>query len=167
VNIALSDLTVANGCLRFMRGSHLAPTLPHREETDPNREKYVFPVSIPDEEVDESDGLVHAEMKLGQFCIHHGSTAHSSRPNQTDGERSSLAIRYGTYDVMFDSVAWPTQRILPMRGKNRFGTKYRIASPPTEFGISQLGDMPHLLHGMSKVQKLTMRLRRKIRKVLS
>ena len=164
--MAISDLTRENGCLRLLKGTHKGPTIPHQQEKDQDRSKYIFERSIPDDQVDESVGLVHAEMKAGQISAHHGTTIHSSGPNQTDGVRCGIAIRYATYDIVFDPVVWPQVWIQPMRGKNRFGTKHTVMPAPTEFGIPSKADLPHLDAGLGGGAKAMLKVKRGLRKVL-
>ena len=88
--IALTDSRAEHGCLRYGRGTHLGPSLPHIEtEDDKNllsRGQY-----IPD--FDES-AMALAEMNAGEVTLHHFRCAHSSLPNQTDQRRIGVLFVY-------------------------------------------------------------------------
>ncbi|MFT5290841.1 MAG: non-heme Fe2+,alpha-ketoglutarate-dependent halogenase [Planctomycetota bacterium] len=166
VMIAVSQLTKANGCLRFLNDTHLGPTIPHQLETNADRDKYIFETHVPEDSMDCTSGLVHAEMKAGQFSIHHGATFHSSGPNTTDGIRCGLAIRYATYDLVFDPVRWPQVFAQPMRGTDRYHNKLKIAAPPTKFEIPTMADLPHLDAGLSRMARAKLKARRAVRKIV-
>jgi phytanoyl-CoA hydroxylase len=86
--LALDDVTVENGCVRFARGSHTLGLQPHRpsgvlgfsmgaEPPDPVR----FPE-------------FKCVMPRGSLSVHHCNTFHRSGPNATDHPRRSIAINY-------------------------------------------------------------------------
>ena len=162
--VGISDLTIANGCLKLIPGSHYGDVLPHTAEKEADREKYLFENSIEDHHVDTSQ-VGHSEVKAGQFSIHHGMVVHASGPNETDGFRCGLAIRYATWDIVFDSVEWPQVWTIPMRGTNKFGTKHWLVPPPTEFRLPTLADLPHLDARLSSAQRLGRKLKRATRRV--
>jgi hypothetical protein len=93
--IALDDVTVANGCLWEIPGSHLPGVLwPMRAHNNPEfglhsgaQESYGFPHSV--------DNAVPMEVASGGVVFHHGYTLHMSRPNRSPGKyRRALAYHY-------------------------------------------------------------------------
>ena len=111
--IGVTDSFSENGCLRYLPGGHLKPTMPHIETDDENnllsRGQY-----IPG--FDESTA-VDAEVQAGEATIHHFRLPHSSKPN-TSGQR-----RIGILFVYCPSYVRPTLGHYPavcVRGKNTF-----------------------------------------------
>ncbi|PZT72160.1 MULTISPECIES: phytanoyl-CoA dioxygenase family protein [unclassified Streptomyces] len=94
--VALTDTTVANGTMRYARGSHLRGPLPHRfsgsglEDIMRGEEIAV--------EIDEANA-VDVVLEAGQCSLHHLAMAHCSGPNHTDSGRFNLAIDYITPQV--------------------------------------------------------------------
>ncbi|GAA2367940.1 phytanoyl-CoA dioxygenase family protein [Streptomyces cuspidosporus] len=91
--VALTDTTVANGTMRYARGSHLGGALPHRfsgsglEDIMRGEEIAV--------DIDEA-ATVDVILNAGQCSVHHLAMAHCSGPNHTDAGRFNFAIDYVT-----------------------------------------------------------------------
>ncbi|GLX53258.1 MULTISPECIES: phytanoyl-CoA dioxygenase family protein [Streptomyces] len=91
--VALTDTTIANGTMRYARGSHLHGALPHRfggsglEDIMRGEEIAV--------DIDEA-AAVDVLLDAGQCSVHHLAMAHASGPNQTDTGRFNFAIDYIT-----------------------------------------------------------------------
>jgi non-heme Fe2+,alpha-ketoglutarate-dependent halogenase len=89
--IALSDVTIENGAMRMLPGSHLIDQLPHVDTfADNNLLTRGQEVQI---DVDESKAA-DLPLKAGEMSLHHVRTVHSSNPNPTNDRRIGLAIRY-------------------------------------------------------------------------
>jgi hypothetical protein len=93
--IAFDDVTVENGCLWEIPGSHRPGVLwPMRAHNNPEfgqhsgaQEAYGFPYSV--------DDAVPLEVAAGGVVFHHGYTLHMSRPNRVPGRyRRALAYHY-------------------------------------------------------------------------
>ncbi len=100
---ALDDATRANGCMRFIPGSHLGPILEHKQIRD---------WQIDDGVIDESRA-VFQELKAGSCLFHHSKTLHATSPNQSPNRRRGMvsiylnaASRYVGKDAA--APAWPT-----------------------------------------------------------
>jgi chlorinating enzyme len=94
--IALTDSTIANGCLRVVPGSHRAPLLPHTLGRDRNNRLLrgqLVQADIPPERV------AALELRPGQFSLHHGRLLHSSPANPSDTLRAGLAVRFISADT--------------------------------------------------------------------
>ena len=77
--LALDDATPANGCLRFIRGSHRSGRIHHRRAAGGE--------SILLEAETDGDGADPIEVPAGSATMHHCQTLHGSAPNTTDGPR--------------------------------------------------------------------------------
>lgn len=87
--VPLQEVTVENGCMQFVPGSHKLDVLPHRSiggdprvhglELDPSARHYVeSPVACP--------------LPAGGCTIHGGYTLHYAGPNRTDEPRRALIL---------------------------------------------------------------------------
>ena len=89
--IALSDVTVENGAMRMLPGSHLIDQLPHVDTfADHNLLTRGQEVQV---DVDENKAI-DMPLKPGDMSLHHVRIVHGSNPNPTDTRRIGLAIRY-------------------------------------------------------------------------
>ncbi|MFD3935829.1 phytanoyl-CoA dioxygenase family protein [Streptomyces sp. NPDC058611] len=95
--VALTDTTVANGTMRYARGSHLQGTLPHRFSSS-NLEDIMRGEEIA-VEIDEAIA-VDVVLQAGQCSLHHLAMAHCSGPNHTGNGRFNLAIDFITPQVV-------------------------------------------------------------------
>ncbi|MEX0345831.1 MAG: phytanoyl-CoA dioxygenase family protein [Rhizobiaceae bacterium] len=90
--VALSDVSVQAGCMRFLPGSHKGGIVAHN---DTFAEDNMLSRGQEIENVDESKA-VHGALKPGEMSLHHGRCFHASGPNLSDDRRIGLAIRYVT-----------------------------------------------------------------------
>lgn len=87
---ALDDVTLDNGCLWVVPGSHLGGALPHSEVwMRGDQEDMRVPDQIIDREVEQPILL-----KAGDVSFHHGLLLHRSGPNRTSTRRRGLATHY-------------------------------------------------------------------------
>ncbi|MBM3584721.1 MAG: phytanoyl-CoA dioxygenase family protein [Alphaproteobacteria bacterium] len=89
--VALTDATVENGCMRFVPGSHTSGL--RRHVNRPNSNNMLSHGQTLDPPVDEARAEA-APLRAGQMSLHHGYLAHASGPNDTDGRRVGIAIKY-------------------------------------------------------------------------
>ena len=93
VGIAIDDMTVENGCMLMVPGSHKRALISHHE-----RGVFVGAVTAPDfKPKPVQDVLVQA----GGISIHHARTLHASMPNHSDRPRRLLLFQYCSID------SWP------------------------------------------------------------
>lgn len=87
--VAFDDVSVANGCMQVVPGSHKRGLLKVSDF-------YEQDIETQEAELKESLGgffkPVPLEMKAGQVSFHHALTLHGSGPNTTDRPRRSMAI---------------------------------------------------------------------------
>lgn len=89
--IALTDVTMANGCMRMMRGSHRLGDVSHRDTYA--ADNVLTRGQVVDADIDETNAT-HVILGAGQASLHHGHVFHASGPNRTDQRRIGVAIRY-------------------------------------------------------------------------
>lgn len=83
---AIDDVTIANGCVHMLPGSHKA-LLPHRHFEGPQSH------GLLESDVDASRETP-IEMAAGSMCIHHSLTVHRSFANRSDRGRRGLVTIY-------------------------------------------------------------------------
>ncbi len=89
--LAIDDATLANGCMRFVSGSHQEPKLrPHRPMKG-DRDKSHTLVADVDER---RDRIVPAEIRRGDATVHHERTIHGSGGNTTAGWRRAYIVAF-------------------------------------------------------------------------
>ena len=91
--IALDDVDEANGCLRYIEGSHKEPLLPH--EPLPG-EPYNL---VPKAELIDFSKEVLAPVGKGGVVFHHSRTLHTSYRNESDRWRRGYATHWVTEGV--------------------------------------------------------------------
>ena len=142
--IALSDVSVEAGCMRFMPGSHKGGLVAHHatfaEDNLLSRGQEIA-------DVDE-DKAVHGPLKPGQMSLHHGRCFHASGQNQSNDRRIGLAIRYVTPEVRDHAPGqdWA----MPVRGETPRGGWDCIAGPRGLFHGADLALYDRILEGQSK-----------------
>ena len=91
--IALSEVTAANGAMRFVPGSHLLGDVDHHDTFGAdNILSRGQEITIGHDPADEVVVALHP----GELSLHHGLMFHGSGPNGSDVRRIGIAIRYVT-----------------------------------------------------------------------
>ncbi|MBM3280142.1 MAG: phytanoyl-CoA dioxygenase family protein [Candidatus Handelsmanbacteria bacterium] len=93
VGIALDDMTLKNGCLLVIPGSHQGPILDHHQGG-----RFVGAVT---QEGFDDGAAVPVELRAGGISIHHARMLHGSLPNTSARPRRLLLFQYCAGD------AWP------------------------------------------------------------
>lgn len=114
--IAFNPATEANGCMRFIPGSHRHGIVEHKDTDDDTN--LLSRAQVIKVEVDEEHAVL-AELGAGQFSLHHGQIYHASGPNRTDGWRIGLAARYVT--PRMKQVVGSVDHATLLRGEDRYG----------------------------------------------
>jgi len=130
--IALTDSTVANGCVRVVAGSHREPPRPHRLGRDQNNRLargQAVSVAVAPERV------AHLELRAGQMSLHDGRVLHSSPANPSTLLRAGLAVRFIAPDV---AQRGPRQGATLVRGTDRYGHFDHEAAPTAELDAGAL-----------------------------
>ncbi|MSO76321.1 MAG: phytanoyl-CoA dioxygenase family protein [Alphaproteobacteria bacterium] len=114
--VALTPATVANGCMRMLPGSHLAPQAPHKDTFEPkNLLSRGQEIAVA---VDERQA-VDVALRPGEMSLHHVRMAHASPPNGSADRRIGVAIRYIAAHVS-QSTGLPDSATL-VRGRDSHG----------------------------------------------
>lgn len=97
--IALDDVTIQNGALYFLPGTHKTATYDNVLIGENMNSLFdVYP--------DWADiEPVPVEMKAGDCSFHNGLTAHAAGPNMTTGNRAAFSIIYMPADATFNGIA--------------------------------------------------------------
>ena len=92
VGVAIDDMTLANGCLMVVPGSHHGPVLDHHQDG-------FFAGAVSPQGL---DGLaLPVELPAGAISVHHARLLHGSAPNTSSRPRRLLLLEYAAAD------AWP------------------------------------------------------------
>ena len=89
--IAMDDVDMTNGCLRYIDGSHKGPVLPH-EMPDPDEPYNLVP---PSELIDLSKEAL-AIVNKGGVVFHHCKTLHTSHRNTSNRWRRGYATHWAS-----------------------------------------------------------------------
>ena len=125
--IALTPVTEANGCMRFVPGSHRQGIVEHVDSDD--RENFLTrgqSIAVP---VQESDS-VSVVLAPGEMSLHHGQIFHASGPNNTDGWRIGLAARYVTPSTK--QVVGSKDFAISVRGEDHYRNFEQPPRPATD-----------------------------------
>ena len=114
--IALSESNEANGCMRFVPGSHRLGPIRHDDTFD--QDNLLSRGQELAVEVDE-DEAVSVCLAPGEMSLHHGRMFHSSGPNTSNRWRAGLSLRYITPSTR--QVVGVRDFAQLVRGKDRFG----------------------------------------------
>lgn len=111
--LAVSEATLANGCLHVLPGSHREPIRTHVDDRRPNA-NYGY-VEIVDHDM---SGSVPVPMKPGDLLLFDSHLMHRSTDNGTDGVRAAMVFHYaraGTHDRTLDLKGYTVNDWLPAR----------------------------------------------------
>jgi len=89
--IAIDPVSTANGCMRFIPGSHLRQELYRHHQA--NRDNLVLNMELDQDQFDESDA-VNVELEPGQISLHDVRLIHGSLANDSGQRRAALIMRY-------------------------------------------------------------------------
>jgi hypothetical protein len=142
--IALSDVSIEAGCMRFIPGSHKSGLVKHNDTFSSDnllsRGQEIANV--------QEENAVHGPLLPGQMSLHHGRCFHASGQNSSSDRRIGLAIRYVTPAVRDHAPGrdWA----MPVRGETPRGGWDCIAGPRSLFHPSDLALYDRILAGQSK-----------------
>ncbi len=126
--IALTDTTIDNGAMCFVRGSHRLGQVEHVDTFGAdNLLSRGQDVAVEYDPADE----VAVELAAGEMSLHHGLMFHGSGPNTTDDRRIGLVIRYVSPAVT-QAVASHDYAMV-VRGVNRSQHLMSTAVPVDDF----------------------------------
>jgi phytanoyl-CoA hydroxylase len=112
--IALDDVTIGNGCMWVIPGSHSGQLFDHSQEWDVGGRK---DMQVPDEHLD-LRREIPIELKAGSCSFHHSVLLHRSGPNQTNTSRRGLAIHYMSSQSRWTHPTLPKPSYTLLRGQS-------------------------------------------------
>lgn len=131
--IALSEVTIENGAMRMLPGSHLIDQLPHVDTfAENNLLTRGQEVQI---DVDENKA-VDLPLKPGEMSLHHVRIVHGSNPNPTETRRIGLAIRY--VPTYVSQISGARDYATLVRGEDTHHNFELEPSPKVDFGADEL-----------------------------
>jgi hypothetical protein len=132
--IAIDPVSTANGCMRFIPGSHLRQELYRHHQA--NRDNLVLNLELDQDQFDESDA-VNVELEPGQISLHDVRLIHGSLANDSGQRRAALIMRYMPATSYYDRTL----------GKRRDNSPFNIVDQPLWLmrGIDRSGrnDLQH------------------------
>ena len=131
--IALSPVTQANGCMRFIPESHKLGQIDHRDTV--NDSNILTRGQHADINIDESQAI-NVELEPGQASLHHGHLLHCSGANRTDQPRIGMAVNYISTSVS-QSVA-STDYAMLVRGVDEYHHFEHLPEPRGELDATGL-----------------------------
>lgn len=142
--IALSNVSIEAGCMRFIPGSHKGRIADHEDTFD---EDNLLSRGQSIAGVDEAIA-VHGPLRPGEMSLHHGRCFHASGANNSCDRRIGLAIRYVTPAVRDHAPGrdWA----MPVRGETPRGGWDCIAGPRGLFHPADLALYDRILEGQSE-----------------
>lgn len=111
--IALDDVTVENGCMWVIPGSHLGVLHDHSQPWDIGGR---VDMQVPDEKID-LGRETPITLRAGSCSFHHSMLLHRSGPNLTDGHRRGLAIHYMSSRSRWTHATLPQPTYPLLRGR--------------------------------------------------
>jgi hypothetical protein len=143
--VALSDVSIEAGCMRFIPGSHKGGIVAHQDTfADDNLLSRGQEIGG----VDEAKAVFGA-LRPGEMSLHHGRCFHASGPNRSNDRRIGLAIRYVTPNVR-DNAPGRDYAML-VRGQDAACGWINIAGPRGLFTPEDLALYDRVLADQSKV----------------
>ncbi|MGE0628407.1 MAG: phytanoyl-CoA dioxygenase family protein [Hyphomicrobiaceae bacterium] len=137
--LAISEASIAAGCMRFIPGSHNKGIYSHAElKTDQNLLSRGQTVAGIDE-----GKAVHVPLKAGQFSFHKEDTLHASHPNTTGDRRIGLSIHYVAPYVR--ETNFPGASAMLLRGEDRYGHWKPDLRPKQDFDPDCVAELDRVL----------------------
>ncbi len=131
--LAISPVTEANGCMRFVPGSHKLDILPHNDSFDDAN----FLTRGQEAQFDEAAAeKVLVELAPGQMSLHHGKLLHASGPNVSDDRRIGFTMNFIRPSAR--QVVASKDFAMLVRGEDRYGNFELIPAPDADLSETAL-----------------------------
>lgn len=128
--LALAPATVESGCMKMIPGSHLGPSLPHRDTFAADN------ILTRGQEIDGIDEAraVDVVLQPGEMSLHHGRVVHGSQPNRSADRRIGFNAQYIAPHVRQTVGAWDSATLV--RGRDPHGHFAAEPRPTLEYEAS-------------------------------
>lgn len=131
--LALSPATRANGCMRFVAGSHKGPLVAHRDTFGDDN----FLTRGQEAAVEIDEGATRqVELRPGQMSLHHGRLLHASAPNPSDAWRIGYVMNF--IAPRNRQVVARKDFAMLLRGADRFGHFAQVPPPDADLSRAAL-----------------------------
>jgi ectoine hydroxylase-related dioxygenase (phytanoyl-CoA dioxygenase family) len=118
--LAIDDATVENGCLRFIKGSHIDQKLKsHNINNDKN---LTLNQELMKEEYDENKA-VNLILKRGQISLHDVYLVHGSEANNSPNARRAITMRFMPTSSMYDHQLAKDEKLFSKLNANKFSDR--------------------------------------------
>jgi phytanoyl-CoA hydroxylase len=124
VGVAIDDITLENGCLMIIPGTH-------REHAHDHHEGGVFVGAVPAGSFDMNDAEPIL-LKKGDISIHHVRALHGSAPNLSDKPRRLLLLGYAAVD------AWPLMALHQPKDWDAWNAEIIRGKPTHDFRMENI-----------------------------
>lgn len=131
--LALGPVNQANGCMRFIPGSHHKGLAEHEDHFD--AENFLYRGQRAQVEIDESSA-VQVELEPGQMSLHHGYLLHASAPNLSAQRRIGLTMNF--IAPRNRQVVASRDYAMLVRGEDRYGHFEALPAPESDLSDSAL-----------------------------
>ncbi len=125
--LAVSDVSIEAGAMRFIPGSHKGGLVDHADTFDTTN---LLSRGQEIAGVDEANAIA-GPLRPGEMSLHHGRVFHASAPNRSDDRRIGMAIRYVTPGV--HQAAAGRDFAMLVRGRDHHNGWIPVAPPAALF----------------------------------
>lgn len=131
--LALSPVSTANGCMRFLAGSHKAALLAHRDSFA--GDNFLTRGQEAAIEIDEA-ATRQVELRPGEMSLHHGRLLHASAPNASGEWRIGYVMNFIAPSNR--QVVAARDFAMLLRGRDRFGHFEPVPPPSSDLAPGAL-----------------------------
>ena len=118
--LAIDDSTVQNGCLKFIKGSHIDQKLKaHKINEDKN---LTLNQELVKEEFDETKSI-NLVLKRGQISLHDVYLVHGSEANKSEKARRAITMRYMPTTSKFDHQMVRDKKLLTKLNASKYSDR--------------------------------------------
>ena len=118
--LAIDDATVENGCLQFIKGSHIDQKLKsHNINNDKN---LTLNQELMKEEYDE-EKAVNLILKRGQISLHDVYLVHGSEANNSTNARRAITMRFMPTSSKYDHQLAKDEKLFSKLNANKFSDR--------------------------------------------
>ena len=129
--IAISNVTLTSGPLKFIPKSHKGPIQNQTDTYDKNN--LLSRGQTVDTKINENN-VVTAVLKQGEMSIHHVGMIHGSDKNNTNEDRIGIALRFCSTDVK--QTKSDTDYAILVKGKDEYNN-FKLIPRPTKISLNQ------------------------------